>query len=141
MSIVVSEYQYFPPITWFSGLSLPTHCIFYRYDDFRKMSFRNRCVIAGASGPMNLSVPVAGGRNIRLATTEVMIDNRLPWQSNHWKSITSCYNHAPWFEQYRESCREIFENTYERLVDLNRSAFEWVVTQLKVPLTWEEGEL
>ena len=54
MSLLVSEYQYFSPFTWFYGLSHQTHCIFYKYDEYRKMSFRNRCVIAGANGSMNL---------------------------------------------------------------------------------------
>lgn len=139
MSKLVSEYHYFSPVTWFSGLPSSTHCIFFKYDEFRKMSFRNRCVIAGANGPINLSVPIAGGRNIRILSNEVLIDNRLPWQMNHWKSICSCYNHAPWFEAYRDGCQEIFETRYERLVDLNRAIFEWVLQQLKWSFTWEEG--
>ncbi len=141
MRLLVSEYQYFSPLTWFSGLYVPTHCIFYVYDEYRKMSFRNRCVIAGANGPMNLSVPILGGRNVRIPTTAVLIDNRLPWQLNHWKSICSCYNHAPWFTEYSEGCREIFEQRFETLVDLNRFVLNWIITQLKLPFTWEEGEL
>ena len=141
MSLLISEYHYFTPVTWFCGLSNPTHCIFYKYDEYRKMSFRNRCLIAGANGPMNLSVPIFGGRNVRTITTAVMIDNRLPWQANHWKSICSCYNHAPWFEEYSDGCREIFELRFETLVDLNRFVFKWIISKLKIPLTWEEGEI
>jgi hypothetical protein len=141
MSLLVSEYHYFSPVTWFSALPPASHCIFFKYDEYRKMSFRNRCVIAGANGPINLSVPILGGRNIRILTNEIMIDNRLPWQNNHWKSICSCYNHAPWFEEYGGGCKKIFETRYERLADLNRAVFEWVLIQIKWPLTWEEGEV
>jgi hypothetical protein len=105
------------------------------------MSFRNRCTIAGANGPINLSVPILGGRNIRVYTSEVLIDNRQSWQMTHWKSICSCYNHAPWFDEYKYSCEEIFSTPFDRLVDLNRSALNWIITQLNWDLTSEDGPL
>lgn len=137
--IRLSEYQYFPPVNWFYGLLQQTHCIFFKYDEYRKMTFRNRCSIAGSNGLINLSVPILGGREIRGLTSDIIIDNRLPWQTNHWKSICSCYNHAPWFDEYRDDCRKIFETRFDQLTDLNRTVWEWLVNQLKLSITWEEG--
>ena len=139
--IVFIEYQYFPPVTLFSYLKGFSHCIFFEYDEFRKMSFRNRCVIAGANGPINLTVPVRGGRNQRILSKEVEIDNRIAWQLNHWKSICSCYNHSPWFEHYKHSLLEIFETRYEKLIDLNLAAFRWTIAQLNISTTWETGSV
>ncbi|HUR10243.1 MAG TPA: WbqC family protein [Flavitalea sp.] len=138
---ILVEYQYFPSLTYLAALSHSTHIIFYTYDQFRKMSFRNRCVIAGANGPLLLTVPLKGGRDQKSFSKEIEIDNRIRWQSSHWKSICSAYNHSPWFDQYRDSLQPIFENQYQLLNDLSLDVFEWILNQLGWHFTHTSGDV
>ena len=141
MASLLIDSHYFPPLTYLSSLSHTTHCYFYIYDRFQKMTFRNRCVIAGANGPITLSVPLKGGRDQKGFLKEIEIDQNTAWQSNHWKSICSCYNHSPWFDHYRESLRPFFEKEYRLLADLNLEVFGWVLQQLQWPLNFSISDL
>lgn len=122
---IVIDIQYFPAVTLFSKLSGYTHCIFEQYELFEKMSFRNRCVIYGANGPINLTVPLSGGRNQRTVMKNVRVLNTTNWQANHWKSITSAYNKSPWFEHFRYELEHLYRKRFEFLVDWNLECFRW----------------
>lgn len=129
------EPQYFPPVNFFSYLSPESNDIFLICEEYKKMTFRNRCVIAGANGPINLTVPIEGGREQHTLFNDVKIDNRQKWQSEHWKSLCACYNHSPWFEHYRDSLAVLFRQKFELLIDLNVSTFKWIISELKLPVS------
>ncbi|MCF1714833.1 WbqC family protein [Flavihumibacter sp. RY-1] len=93
------------------------------------MSFRNRTMIAGATGPLRLSVPIVDGRNERQFYKEVkLVDGR--WRMEHFRAIVSCYNRSPWFEYYRDEMSELFQHPFEYLFDWNLHCHEWVVKKL-----------
>lgn len=118
--------QYFPNIA--------TYIASLRGDDFdtvgaepyRKMSFRNRCIIATANGPLTLSIPVQGGRGVRIAYREVRICESQDWRDRHWKTIETAYGRAPWFFHYAEGLEILFRTPHDRLMDWNLACLEWV---------------
>jgi len=130
--ILLVESQYFAPVILFKMLSKGSHIEFDVYENYQKMSFRNRCVVAGGKGPVNLSVPLLEGRNQRRLVKEVQIDNRRPWQGQHWKTILSCYNRSPWFSFYCDDMEELYRQPFQFLVDWNLACFEWAVQQLGI---------
>jgi hypothetical protein len=132
--ILLAESQYFPSVTFINAAINLSHVDFVLYEPFQKMSFRNRCVVAGSNGRVNLSIPLVEGRNQRKPTLEVRIDNRTRWQSQHWKTITSCYNRSPWFEFYKHGLGELYRQPVEKLTDWNRRCWEWLVEQLGVAI-------
>jgi hypothetical protein len=133
--IVLTECQYFPPVILIKAAIDFSHVEFELYEDHRKMSFRNRCVIAGSSGPVNLSIPLADGRNQRRPLHEVVIDDRTDWQAQHWKTLTSCYNRSPWFEFYSHELEEIFRQPFDTLASWNRVCWNWVMEKLDAGIT------
>jgi len=124
--MIVSELQYFPPLTFFSALYRSTYVYLDIYEPYRKMSFRNRCLLAGDRGVISLSVPLKEGRNQRLPVKEVMISDAENWQSRHFKSIKSAYNRSPFFEHYEYELAEIFNKPFVRLADWNLYCLNWV---------------
>jgi hypothetical protein len=124
------ESQYFPPVTLFKKSIEFSNIKIDLYEPWRKMSFRNRCVVAGSNGPINLSIPVLDGREQKKLLKDVWIDNRKPWQSQHWKTITSCYNRSPWFDFFEPELDELYRQPVELLIDWNRICFEWVIGKL-----------
>jgi hypothetical protein len=136
MNLLV-ESQYFPPVTLFKKSIEILNIKIDLYEPWRKMSFRNRCVVAGANGPINLSIPVLEGREQKKPMKEVMIDNRKLWQAQHWKTITSCYNRSPWFDYFGHELEELYRQPVELLSDWNFTCFEWVTRKLGMQLSVE----
>lgn len=126
----IVEIQYFPPCILFKSLSENSHVVLEQFETYQKMSFRNRCVVAGANGSISLSIPLSKGRSQKELTKNVRIDNRGNWQAHHWKTISSCYNRSPWFEFYLDELKDLYRTGFEFLVDWNFACFTWVLKKL-----------
>jgi hypothetical protein len=124
--MIVFDLQYFPPITFFVTLYEETNVYLDIYEIYRKMSFRNRCLISGSQKITSLSVPLKDGRNQQLPMNEVLISDSEKWQSRHFKSIQSSYNRSPFFEHYQEELALLFQNPVDHLADWNIQCLNWV---------------
>lgn len=122
--------QYFAPVTLWGISTKCTHVIFDGYDRYQKMSFRNRSVIIGSNGPILLSVPLVDGRDQRRPMKEVRIANNMPWQSQHFKTLKSCYNRSPWFQFFEHELEALYEKKFEWLLDWNLACFHWAAAKL-----------
>lgn len=134
---LIIDCQYFANSIFYKKAIESTHVVFDIYDHGRKMSYRNRCTIAGAEGPVLLSVPLDGGRDQRRALKDVKIKNLQNWQLQHWRTICSCYNRSPWFEFYRDSLEKIYTEKFEFIMDLNLATFQWTCQALGVTIPFE----
>lgn len=128
---IVIENQYFGTVNWYKMLFQFSNIKIEQYESYQKMSFRNRCVIAGSNGLIHLSVPLEKGRSQNLLMKEVRISYSNNWQEQHWKSIVSCYGKSPFFEFYRDGLFELFQKRYVFLQELNLEMLDWVKKQLK----------
>ena len=131
--MIVSELQYFPPVSFFSVLYTNSYVKIDIYEDYHKMSFRNRCLIAGAQGIISLSVPLREGRNQRLPMNEVLISNSEKWQARHFKSIQSAYNRSPFFEYYQDELAVLYQQPFTRLAEWNIHCLNWLKKKMDWP--------
>jgi len=132
------EYQYFGSINYINTLFHFSNIEFEIYENFQKMSFRNRMVLAGSNGLVHLSVPLEKGRDQKQPISEVRISYSLPWQQQHWRTIESCYNRSPFYEFYRDGLESILTSKQEYLIDLNRDIRNWLWKVLKIPSGFSE---
>ena len=131
---LVIDLQYFGTINWINTLFQFSNIIFEQYDSWQKMSFRNRTLIAGSHGVINLSVPLENGRNQRILFKEVTISHTQNWEQIHWRTIVSCYNRSPFFEYYREDLEKLIFTKRKFLLDLNLETFSWLIGALHTPI-------
>lgn len=136
--VLLIESQYFPPI--YSYKTLIKHDILQieKYEHYQKLSYRNRCYVAGPNGRMILSVPLSRGKNQRTVMKDVRISNEEKWQGLHWKTLVSAYRRSPWFEYYEADLQELFETHFDFLLDWNTACLEWINSKLgiNVPVTF-----
>lgn len=132
MNLIV-DLQYFPNINLYRISSEFSNIVFEQCEFYQKMSFRNRCQIAGSEGLINLNVPLEKGRDQKTRMKDVRIAGAQPWQAQHWKTILSCYSRSPWFEFYRDEIEELYKTRFSFLVDWNLACFEWSLKQLRLP--------
>jgi WbqC-like protein family len=129
MTLIV-DIQYFPQIIFFKISYKYSHTLIEQCESYQKMSFRNRCRIAGAEGVVDLSVPIAGGRDQKTIMKDVRIAPGRSWQAQHWKTIVSCYSRSPWFDYYRDGLQRLFEEPVEFLMDWDLRCLEWSLRAL-----------
>lgn len=139
MSLVIDN-QLFPCIDYIKLLSRNTHIKFEKYDNFKKMSFHNRYIICGANNLINLTIPVIGGREQKTLLREIRIDNSANWQIKHWRSLTSAYGKAPFFEFFSESVKKLLFNREDFLFSFNYNILVWICKTLKVEATLDFTE-
>lgn len=130
------DLQYFPSIILYKNSNKFSNIVFEQYEYYQKMSFRNRCRIAGANGLINLSVPLEKGRDQKTLLKDVKISGRNDWQGQHWKTILSCYSRSPWFEFYRDELAGLYQKPFQFLLDWNLSCFEWTLKILQMPVSF-----
>ena len=134
MSLII-ENQYFGTVNYYKTLFEFTHIEIEQYEFYQKMSFRNRCIIPGANGLVQLSVPLQKGRNQREVIREVEIAYKDNWVLQHCRSLEACYNRAPFFEFYRDELFGLLEKRPRFLMDLNLEMLHWVLKKLKANLS------
>lgn len=71
-------------------------------ENYLKQSYRNRCIIAGANGPLPLSVPIVKPDTLKCLTKDIRISDHGNWRHLHWNAIVSAYNSTPFFEYYED---------------------------------------
>lgn len=138
---IVIENQYFPNINYTNILFKDTHINIFSFEPYRKMSFRNRCVVAGSNGLINLSVPVQSGRNQKGRFKDVRVSYTDGWQKQQWVTLLSCYNKSAFFEFYRDGVEKFFLKKEVFLFDLDLAILQWLKKTLgfKAEITvWEE---
>lgn len=121
---------YFAPISYFAHLLKDEDIIIDIHEHYIKQTYRNRCRISAANGPLFLSVPVSKGGLPKIATKDVTIDYSLPWQKIHWRSIESAYNNSPFFLYYRDPLEQCLFLKHKFLIDLNNNILEILSKQL-----------
>lgn len=113
---------YLPNIQYVSKIICHNEVIIDTHETYQKQSYRNRCTIYGANGPLNLSIPVVKQYGNNTKTKDILIEYKTNWQHNHWRAIISAYGSSPFFEILEPELAYIFEKKYKYLIDFNEYA-------------------
>lgn len=131
-SPILLSTAYFAPIQYYTKLFAHETVGLEQFENYSKQSYRTRCDILAANGPLSLSVPIKKEAQAKVLIKDVRIDYDLPWQRMHWKSIESAYRHSPFYEYYIDSFERFFIRQYEFLLDLNQEIQAQMLIELDV---------
>ena len=95
------------------------HVVLEANENYQKGSFRNKCQIGTAQGPLILSIPLRRGKHQAQEIKKVLISNELDWQTQHWRSIKTAYSNTPYYEHYDYLFEAIYNQKIELLWDFN----------------------
>ena len=133
--IIYLSSAYLAPVEYYTKLySCPNVCI-ERYDHYLKQTYRNRCVIASASGMLTLSVPTEKPDTLKCLMKDVRISDHGNWRHLHWNAIESAYSSTPFFEYYQDDFRPFYEQKYVFLFDFNQQLCELICNLLDIQLS------
>ena len=88
-------------------------------ENYVKQTYRNRCSIAAANGPLSLSIPIVKPDTLKCQTKDIRISDHGNWRHLHWNALVSAYNMSPFFEYYADDFAPFYEKKYEFLIDFN----------------------
>ncbi|MBO9631930.1 MAG: WbqC family protein [Chitinophagaceae bacterium] len=134
---LIIDCQYFAPVISWQFSTKYSNIVFDVYDRYQKVSFRNRMVVMGGNGPILLSVPLIDGREQRRPMKDVRIAGEQDWQSQHFKTLKSCYNRSPWFQFFEHELAALYEKKFEWLLDWNLTCWQWAAAKLGGDFTME----
>ena len=129
--MMLSDYQYFGPICFIELIYNQKQLCFDKEAAFTKMSFKNRMVILSAQGPLNLTIPILGGREQKTPIKDILIAYDAPWQAQHFKAIKTCYKRAPYFEYYEADLEKLYTTKKEYLVDFLEDCHQFIQKSIK----------
>ena len=96
------------------------------HDHYMKQTYRNRCVIAGPNGRIDLTVPTVKPDTLKCEVKDIRISDHGNWRHLHLYALESAYGHTPYFEYYRDDFAPFYEQKWEYLVDFNEALQEMV---------------
>lgn len=126
--------HYFPCILALADLLNESDIVFDENYPFKRSSFRNRTIISGARGPITLSIPIVGGRNVKSTYKQVEIDYNNNWQRDHFRSLSTAYGNSPFFQFYKNEIEQLYRNQPKFLYDWNILCLEWIFKKMKIPI-------
>jgi hypothetical protein len=123
---------YFAPVQYYTEFLKADNVYIEQFENFIKQTYRNRCIILGGNGPIQLIVPVVKGRGAKIPIRDLKISYDTDWQRNHWRTIFSAYNSSPFFEYYKDDIWPFFENKYGFLLDFNLQINDTICELLEI---------
>ncbi len=128
---------YFPPPEYFVSASAAEKALIERHENYKKQTYRNRCRILTANGPLSLVIPVKRFRGRKTSINEIKPDYSYKWQRLHRISIDSAYRSAPFYEYYIDDIIPFFELKFDYLIDLNSAILEKMLEVMNLRVSWE----
>ncbi len=110
---------YLPPVEYVAQMAHSRTVYIEQWENYRKQTYRNRCLIAAAGGSMPLTLPVEKPEEGNCSIREVRLSNHGNWQHLHWNALISAYGNSPFFEYYADDFAPFYEKKQAFLLDYN----------------------
>lgn len=125
MKVLLSS-AYLAPVQYYAWMLAADEVILEQYDHYLKQTYRNRCIIAAADGPLSLTVPIIKPENEKCPMKDIRISDHGNWRHLHWNALKSAYRMSPFWEYYEDDFRPFYEQKWEFLMDYNQALQEKV---------------
>jgi len=123
---------YLGPVQQYCKLYQFENILIETAENYLKQTYRNRCTIAAANGPLSLSIPIVKPETIKCPTKDIRISDHGNWRHLHWNAIISAYNMSPFFEYYEEDFAPFYEKRFEFLFDFNEELQQTICQLLDI---------
>ncbi len=120
MILTGHQSTYLPWLGLFNKISNADQYVYFDDVQYLPKEWMNRNRIKGVNNNVIfLTVPVRKKHFLIKKTTDLLIDNSLPWRRKHLKSLEINYRKSIFFEKYIDEFVEIYKQEWDYLVDLN----------------------
>ena len=110
---------YLAPIQYYCKLISYKEIFIEYFENYSKQSFRNRCTILSANGPLSLTIPIKKIHTPKICIKDVQIDHEKRWKEIHLRAIGSAYRSSAFFLYYFDEISFVYQKNHEYLFDFN----------------------
>ncbi len=121
---------YLPPIEYIARIAYCNQVYIEQWENYPKQTYRNRCIIAAAGGPLALILPVEKPTPGHCHTRDIRISNHGNWRHIHWNALVSAYQSSPFFEYYADDFAPFYEKQWKFLLDYNEELLTLLCTSI-----------
>lgn len=126
---------YLAPVQYYTKFISDRKVVIEQNDNYVKQTYRNRCSIVSANGPISLSIPIVHSSSEKTMTRDIRIAEHGNWQHMHWNAIVSAYNSSPFFEFYEDDFHPFFHKKTNFLFDFNAGLHSLILDLLNIDTT------
>jgi hypothetical protein len=134
--IPVFSLPYLPNIAWFQHVLQYKQIKIEMHEHFVKQTYRNRCIILSANGPLPLIIPVQHN-TVKASIYNLKANSAVKWQQQHWNSIQSAYGKSAYFFHYKYYFEPLFNNNTGQIFNFNLELLKLVFKLLKIEPNWQ----
>lgn len=121
MIVAIHQPHYLPWLGYFYKMASCDTFVLLDNVGYSKNGFINRNRIKTPQGPTWLTVGVLTRNHFGQPINKVEINNTVPWNNTHYKSLSHNYARAPYFLEYKTCFEDVYRQKWERLADLNEA--------------------
>ncbi len=138
-TVVILQSNYVPWKGYFDLIHDADVFVFYDEVKYTKNDWRNRNKLYSHEGAYWLTIPI-DGKATHQKISEVELTNQR-WQGKHYKSVYFTYKNAPYFFQLEPLLKDLYlENTWTKLVDINRYFITLIANKLKCNTVFKDAK-
>ena len=123
---------YLAPVEYYASLYRSELVVIEINDNYQKQSYRNRCTIASANGPISLSIPIVKPDKDKSRMKDIRIADHANWRHLHWNAILSAYSSTPYFQYFEDDFRPFYERKIEFLHDFNEELRQLICSIIEI---------
>ena len=141
MDILLSS-AYLAPVQYYTKLLHNNGGTAYvgAFENYAKQTYRNRCMIADANGPLALTIPTEKTAGGKCLMRDIRISGHGNWRHQHWNALEAAYRHTPFFQYYEDDFRPFYEKEIGFLFDFNMQLTELVCRLIGMEVTLKSTE-
>lgn len=131
---------YLPSVQYFTKLYAFDSIFLEQYEHYEKQTYRNRCVISTANGPLSLTVPVVKPEDPKCPIKDIRISDHGNWRHLHWNALSSAYMNSPFFEYYEDDFHPFYEKKYDFLLDYNEELLHLICKEIDLQVNYNRTD-
>ena len=141
MLVAIHQPTYLPWLGYLGRMATADLFVLLDHVQFERRNYQNRTRVRIEGEPRWLTVPVEQ-RAREEPIAEKRIDNRLDgmrhWSRIHYLTLRHAYRHASHLADYVAPLKKIYEQRFDKLVDLNFALLEFLrhAFAIRTPLVW-----
>nr|WP_321352008.1 WbqC family protein [uncultured Methanoregula sp.] len=133
MRVGIHQPMYLPWCGLFDRIARSDLFILLDNVQYSKNYFINRNKIRTPQGWTWLTVPVISHGKSDQLIRDVETDGKIPWEHQHWKSISVSYAKAPYFKEYAGFFDEMYSTRWVYLNDVIKKTLTYLLQSLDIP--------
>lgn len=139
MRLTAHQPCYLPWLGLFKKIATADTFVLFDEVQYQPKDYNNRNKIWSPQGPMWLTVPVYTNGHRLKTINQIEINNTLPWQRKHWKSIEQSYRKAPYWHSIATDLEWFYQSHWTHLTELNHGMLKYFLDVLGITVVYDRA--